>query len=692
MELLAPAGSFAAAEAAVAHGADAVYLGFGQFNARRNAKNLTEEEFARAVALCHANGVRVYLTLNTLLTDQELAEAADCVRTASALGADAVLVQDLGALSMVRQTAPDLPVHASTQMSIHNLDGALWAAKMGIRRVVLARELPKDQIAYICARSPVEIEVFVHGALCMCYSGQCYFSSVLGGRSGNRGLCAQPCRLPYGYGKKAEEYPLSLKDMSLVSQLEELREMGVACIKLEGRMKRPEYVSVVTSIYARALKDGTPPGKAELSLLRSAFSRQGFTAGYYEDKVGRSMLGVRDRASKAAFCDVKEELDTLYRRPPISLSGKASFALGRPSTLTVRDGDGNQVTIAGPTPEAARGQGTARENILRNLQKTGGTPYVFQTLDAQVAPGLFFPAAGVNQLRRNALAAINAQRVRPPRRRTGVFHPPAPIPNRKDGPGLTFSVQKIEQLTESLLKRQPLQVYLPLEEAAAHPEQVDHFLALGAPLAVVMPRVLWDREWDTVWKRLDAVKAMGIETALTGNLGQIAPLQDRGFRVRGDFGLNCYNSATLNTLKEQNLASATLSFELRFAQIRDMAKCMDTEVLVYGRLPLMVTEQCIIRNRKEVCGCQTPALLQDRIGARFPVIREQGCRNVILNANTLFLADRQAAYQQLGLWAARLFFTIESPEECVRMADRYLQKNDAWPKNFTRGLYYRDVE
>ena len=296
MEILSPAGSPEALRAAVCAGADAVYLGFGQFNARRGAKNFTRDEFAAAVSYCHLRGVKVYLTLNTLCSDREMAQAVDCAVQASQLGADAVLVQDMGLVRALRQCAPDLPLHASTQMTLHSLDGVKQAAELGMTRAVLARELSRRDIAYICERSPIEIEVFVHGALCMCYSGQCFMSSVIGGRSGNRGMCAQPCRLPYGWGDWADGHPLSLKDMSLAGHLKELAELGVASAKIEGRMKRPEYVYIVTRVYADALREGREPTAQELSQLEQAFSRQGFTDGYFVVKKGPDMFGVREEA------------------------------------------------------------------------------------------------------------------------------------------------------------------------------------------------------------------------------------------------------------------------------------------------------------------------------------------------------------------------------------------------------------
>ena len=376
LELLAPAGSMEAVAAAVQNGADAVYLGYGDFNARRNAKNFSEEEFAAAVSYCHLRGAKVYLTLNTLLTDRELPRAAEVAAQASAIGADAVLIQDLGVLRMLRQTAPDLPVHASTQMTLHNLDGVKMAADLGLTRAVLSRELSRDQIEYICQRAPIEIEVFAHGALCMCYSGQCFLSSVIGGRSGNRGLCAQPCRLKYGWMDKADAYPLSLKDLSLAGHLQELRRMGVACVKLEGRMKRPEYVAVVTGIYARAIREDREPTEEELEQLRAAFSRQGFTQGYYLDQQGPDMFGVREetREPKELFAAARNTYQSgEAQRVPVTFY--AMLRPGEPARVGVEDPDGRVATVEGPVPEAARTRPLTAEAVTTQLSRTGGTPY-----------------------------------------------------------------------------------------------------------------------------------------------------------------------------------------------------------------------------------------------------------------------------------------------------------------------------
>lgn len=691
LELLAPAGSMEAVAAAVQNGTDAVYLGYGDFNARRNAKNFSEEEFAAAVSYCHLRGAKVYLTLNTLLTDRELPKAAEVAAQASAIGADAVLIQDLGVLRMLRQVAPDLPVHASTQMTLHNLDGVKMAADLGLTRAVLSRELSRDQIEYICQRAPIEIEVFAHGALCMCYSGQCFLSSVIGGRSGNRGLCAQPCRLKYGWMDKADAYPLSLKDLSLAGHLRELRRMGVACVKLEGRMKRPEYVAVVTGIYARAIKEDREPTEEELEQLRAAFSRQGFTQGYYLDQQGPDMFGVREetREPKELFAAARNTYQSgEAQRVPVTFY--AMLRPGEPARVGVEDPDGRVATVEGPVPEAARTRPLTAEAVTTQLSRTGGTPYRCGQVRALVEENLSLPLAALNALRREALEKLSVQRQEPPRRRAGEYHAGARYENRREEPVLTISVRRAEQLTDELLRLRPALVYVPLDELAAHLEK-----AAGTEhtsIGVSLPRVAWDREYPGLREKLEQVRALGVKDALLGNLGMFPIARELGFTLRGDFGLEIYNAQALKEYKRLGLQSATLSFELKLAQIRDLSKGLDTELVVYGRLPLMITENCIIHNHSGRHTCANVNLLTDRKGERFPVVKAPGCRNEILNSKKLFLADKAGDWQRLGLWAGRLMFTTENARECVQVLERYLGRGSYQPNDYTRGLYYRGVE
>ena len=691
MQLLAPAGSMEAVAAAVQNGADAVYLGYGDFNARRNAKNFSREEFAAAVSYCHVRGAKVYLTLNTLLTDRELPRAAEFAAEAGTLGADAVLVQDMGVLRMVRQVAPDLPVHASTQMTVHNLDGVKMAADLGMSRAVLSRELSRDQIEYICQRSPIEIEVFAHGALCMCYSGQCFLSSVIGGRSGNRGLCAQPCRLKYGWGGRADSYPLSLKDLSLAGYLRQLRKMGVACVKLEGRMKRPEYVAVVTGIYARAMKEDREPTAEEINQLQAAFSRQGFTQGYYLDQQGPDMFGVREETKepKELFAMARNTYQSgEAQRVPVTFY--AMLRPGEPAQVGVQDPQGRVVTARGPVPESARTRPLTADAVEKQLARTGGTPYRADRMRVLVEDGLSLPLSTLNALRREVLDGLTHAREELPARRTGEFHPGARYENRREAPVLTLSVRRAEQVTPELLELGPALVYLPLEELAAHPELAQ--APAGTRIGVILPRIAWDREFPQMAENLKKVKDLGVTDALVGNLGMLPIARELGFTLRGDFGLEVYNTQAVKEYKRLGLASLTLSFELKLPQVRDISKGLDTELITYGRLPLMIMENCIIKHHAGTCNCQNDNVLTDRKGARFPVVRAPGCRNELLNSQTLFLADKAADYRRLGLWGQRLMFTTESPEECVRVARRYLDRESWAPREYTRGLYYRDVE
>ena len=691
LELLAPAGSMEAVAAAVQNGADAVYLGYGDFNARRNAKNFSREEFAAAVSYCHVRGAKVYLTLNTLLTDRELPQAAEFAAEASSLGADAVLVQDLGVLRMVRQVAPDLPVHASTQMTIHNLDGVKMAADLGMTRAVLSRELSREQIEYICQRSPIEIEVFAHGALCMCYSGQCFLSSVIGGRSGNRGLCAQPCRLKYGWEGKADSYPLSLKDLSLAGYLRQLRKMGVTCVKLEGRMKRPEYVAVVTGIFSRAIHEDREPTAEEINQLQAAFSRQGFTQGYYLDQQGPHMFGVREETKepKELFALARSTYQSgEAQRVPVTFY--AMLRPGEPAQVGVKDPEGRVSTAEGAVPEPARTRPLTTEAVEKQLARTGGTPYRAERMRVLVEDGLSMPLSALNALRREALDGLTRQREALPSRHMGSYHVGARYENRKEPPVLTLSVRSAQQITDQLLELGPALVYVPLEELAAHPEKAK--APAGTAIGAILPRIAWDREFPQMLDNLKKVRDLGVTDVLVGNLGMVAAAKELGFTLRGDFGLEVYNAQAVKEYKKLGFSSLTLSFELKFPQIRDLSKALDVELITYGRLPLMIMENCIIKNRTGSCNCQNTNTLTDRKGAKFPVVNAPGCRNELLNSQTLFLADKAADYQRLGLWAQRLMFTVEDPQTCVQVTRRYLDQEKWSPKEYTRGLYYRDVE
>ncbi len=694
MELLAPAGSMEALRAAVCNGADAVYLGADTFNARMNARNFSAADLQEAVVYCHVRGVKVHLTLNTLVLDREMPRAAELIRLAASCGIDAFIVQDLGVVSLCRQLAPDVPIHASTQMSIHSLEGVMEAAALGCSRVVLARELPAEEIAHICKKSPVEIEVFVHGALCMCYSGQCYLSSVIGRRSGNRGQCAQPCRLPYGYGRfESTRYPLSLKDNCLAGELDELRRMGVASIKIEGRMKRPEYVAIVTRAY-RTVLNGGKLMPSDLQELETAFSRQGFTDGYFRGQTGSDMFGRRQEGEDTA--DLFASARATYEQGEPQRIGVRFYAMirrGEPAQLAVEDPDGNLCRTRGPVPEQAVYRSLTPQDLEQQLKKTGGTPYLCTAVRSSLDPDLMLPASAINAMRRDVIAELTAKRGRAAPARLNAYDEPPRYDGIAGEPQLTIAVRTAGQITSRMLSMKPTVLYVPLSELAEHPD-LPQRVSVETQLAAILPRVIWSGELAPVARQLRTVYEMGVRQVLAGNLGQLHIARAAGFAVRGDFGLNIVNSRAMRYLREQGLDSQLLSFELTLPQIRDISKAVPAELLIYGRLPLMLMENCVMKNRTGICACQTGTVrLVDRVGEEFPIVKDPGtCRNVLLNGKKLYLLDKKDALRGMGLWALRLQFTTENPGEIDKVLMDYQGRAVFDAGSYTRGLYSRGVE
>ena len=691
LELLAPAGSMEALHAAVQSGANAVYLGCGSFNARQSAKNFTPQTLTEAVKYCHIRGVAVHLTVNTLVSDQEMSELSELLRHAARSGVDAFIVQDLGVVALCQQIAPQIPIHGSTQMTVHSLAGVQLCAGWGLTRVVLSRELSREEIRYITVNSPIEIEVFAHGALCMGYSGQCYLSAAIGGRSGNRGRCAQPCRQCYGYGRYQNKYPLSLKDNCLVQYMKDLEAMGVASVKLEGRMKRPEYVAAVTGTYRQAIDQGTVTPQM-MGTLHAAFNRQGFTDGYYMGRTGADMFGTRQDKDDAAFMKQVRLGYEGVENPLVPISFHASITAGR-STLTVIDPEGRKCSVDGPAPEQARNAELTPETLEARLRKTGGTPYYCTEVRVDMIPGVTLSAANINALRRDVLNMLTAQRARRDAVAPGRMKKPAMFPGNRYHPALTVQITSSEQITGRLLKMNPAVLYVPI-----HILQEDMVLCKmltdRMTVCAVLPRICHDGEVAMLQKAMKDVQRQGVREVLVGNLGLVIPARECGMQIRGDFGLNLYNSTAMNIARQMELISATVSFEMNLAQIRDVSKAVPAEMLCYGRMPLMVTENCLIRGRTGQCSCHLGATaLTDKQGKSFPVIRDgMSCRSVLLNSMKLNMLDRQSDLGRLGLWATRLYFTTENAKEVDQVLASYQNPTMFDPGSCTRGLYLRGVE
>ena len=693
LELLSPAGSPEAVVAAVQNGADAVYMGLGNFNARRGAKNFTDDEFVKSVRYCRIRGCKVYVTLNTLVSDREIAEVTRCARLASKVGADGIIIQDLGLIKVLKSAVPDMPLHGSTQMSVHNLAGVEACAQMGLKRVVLARELSFEQIKYITENASIETEIFAHGALCFCHSGQCYMSALIGRRSGNRGMCAQPCRMQYSLGGRMDDYPMSLKDNCLVESLDEIEKAGVACVKIEGRMKRPEYTAVVTKIYSDVIKNKRKPTQVEIDTLKNAFSRDGFTRGYFDGNK-EDMFGVRDENAEVPvrlFSDARKEYsENEVRRVPIHFYTVCQK--DKNIAAIAFDDDGNKASAIGPVPEEAKTRGLSEMYITDQMYKTGGTPYNVVENRAKCDAGLYLSASDINNLRRELIEKITASRSADIKYTNGSI-PPMPKGEKiKDKPKLIFSVRTEEQICSELAELNPDYLYAPFDLLNQSFDLTEPFRERGTKLVCSLPRVITDDECPQVMKTLDELKEKGVDEAICGNLGHIYLARRSSMDVRGDFGFNVFNSYSLDVLKSAGLKSATASFELRIPQIRDLSKSIDTEMIIYGRLPLMVSDQCIIKNSSGRCSCGQVVQMSDRMGSVFPVVKEFGCRNTIYNAYKLYLADKTEDYLACNLWGVRMLFTTESARECAEVAKGYLGLSDYKPNVLTRGLYFRGVD
>ncbi|MBE6532293.1 MAG: U32 family peptidase [Ruminococcaceae bacterium] len=645
-ELLAPAGSFECLLAAVEAGADAVYVGGKRFGARAFAKNFDLDELSRAVAYCHLHKVKLYVTVNTLIEDREMPEVLEYCTELYRIGVDALIAADLGLIRVLRRHLPHFEIHASTQMSIHSTLGANAAAELGITRAVVARELSLESIKSVCESSKCELEVFLHGALCVCHSGQCLFSSMVGGRSGNRGECAQPCRLPFEGGK----YPLSLKDLSLAEHIPELIDSGVASLKIEGRMKSPTYVYTVTKIYRRLLDEHRAATKSECAELRRAFSRDGFTDGYFTGNISRGMTGIRSDGDKESSRALAERAFEPIRK---KTRAAVKIKLGEPSEMTLFT-DEKTVTVIGEAPLAAINSPLTPESVKARLSKMGNTYLSLnvEDIDLTLDEGVNLAPSALNALRRAAAEALESSA-----REVTVDKY---IPTRTTAANKITTAQffrESEFLSAASRSSSPISAldftFIPLFSS---PE------ALSKSNGVYMPPVVLDGELAEVVGALENAKKQGIKYTLVSNIGQITLVLSLGLVPIGDFRLNITNSESRAAYEEMGVGYSVLSPELTLPKARDIGG----GVITYGRIPLMITERCFI---SENFGCEkcAEALLVDRRGESFPMMREFSHRNLIFNSLPTYLGDRTRELSDNRIAARHLLFTTESAEEICRV-------------------------
>ena len=685
IEILAPVGNEEMLRAAVFSGADAVYLGFSGFNARTSANNFNADTLKDAVTFCHARGVAVHVALNTTVYGGELPALEQAIRAVAASGADAVICQDLAVATLIGKIAPQLPRHGSTQMSVHSLQGALELKELGFTRVVLARELSMPEVEHITKHCGIETECFVHGALCMCVSGQCYMSAFLGGRSGNRGSCAGPCRLPFEAnalpeGKPGRLHHLSLKDNSVIDKLDKLQALGVASAKIEGRLRTPEYVAAAVS----ACLAGREGRAYDRDLLKNAFSRSGFTSGYLDGKIDGTMFGVRSEADAEQTKKTLPMLRELYRRERSRVPVKMKLEIEEGGEkLTVTDADGSRAFAYGDAePQPARTDPT--ESLHRSLAKTGGTPFAVEDQDITVEMDggpWFIPGGAVNELRREALDALLKKReVLRPWPTTEEHMPALPLRTLPPHRTLRARFESWEQVPERALDGIEYFI-LPIAQADRVPRE------WRAKTLLELPRVMFGKLEEDTARRIAATQDTGFAGYEVSNIAHLRLC--RGLPMSGSFGLNITNQLAAQFYADNGLGSMLILPEVKDSDISTIApthngRPVPTGVLVYGHMPLMVTRACPLQNIHDCAHCDKTGVLTDRKAKKFPVRCGLGVRT-IYNPVPIYMGDKPGA---LTVDYGVAYFTLESREEAAKILEM-IRTHAPFEGDFTRGLYFK---
>ncbi len=671
-EILAPAGSSETLIAALRGGADAVYVGGKQFSARSSATNFSLDELKTAAELCHLYGAKLYLAVNTIISDEEADNFCRYIKETAKIGIDAYIVQDWGCAELIRQCIPDAILHASTQMTVHTACGAGFLKSLGYSRVVPSRELDKPTLKKICGTG-IETEIFVHGALCMSVSGQCYMSAIIGSRSANRGCCGQACRLPFSACANKEASALSLKDLSLIPNISELEEIGTDSLKIEGRMKRPEYVAASVN----ALVDAFNGSKPDMETLRGIFSRGGFTDGYFTGNRVK-MFGVREKNDVIAAQTLIPKIHELYRyeRKKHKLDFHAVVKENQPLKITALCGELSVEAVSEP-PEKALKRPTDLDFLKKQLSRLGDTVYYLGDVTAEIDDGLAVSAGKLNELRRTLAEKMNS----------------LIILRNSPSYSITDYTHEVAGQTPANSGMLPIRTYCRTAEQVAAAEELSEFVI--APHTLLMsesstptdknkiiispPRFITNE--DELCAQLDSLKKSGYTRLLCHTPDCIAIGKRLGFTLHGGFGLNIYNSFSANYMKKLGLEDYTVSFEAKTTHINAFLSPVPMGAVIYGRLPLMLTRNCPIKNEVGCRSCSKQ--ITDRTGRSFPVTCTKDYAEV-LNSDILYMQDKLGQFSSLSFGIVMLH--DENAEQTIAAI-----KGRKPSGNITRGLYYRGI-
>lgn len=696
-ELLAPAGNINIFKAVIEAGADAVYVGGSMFGARAYANNFDEEELLYAIDYAHLKGVKVYLTVNTLLKNDEIEKLYDYLLPFYERGLDAVLVQDLGALKLIHDRFPDLAIHTSTQMTVTGIDGVRFLKQFGVQRVVMAREVSLAEMKEIHEKCGMEIEAFVHGALCYSYSGQCLFSSMLGGRSGNRGRCAQPCRLPYCVGNKKDTYILSLKDMCGIKDLQKLKESGVYSLKIEGRMKQAGYASGVVAYYRRYIDSMKEVSDKDYKNIAGLGNRCGFTDKYYFEHNGTDMVTFE----KPNF--VSDASDELPQFSKIKIQGKLTLKEAEPGALTVSCGGYRFTSYMDPVSHALKAP-AERKNVAERISKTGDTPFEFENIDITMDNDIFVPNGALNKLRREAIEGLQNEILMQYKRtasasygwkskKTSEIKPsgdPKVIASVRDGKQL-YRLLEYDYISEiyidsSKYGRRDFVKEFSDDVFCVNNAEKKAYLALP----VIFRRSTRDH-FETI---SDQLKKIDFEGFIVRNYEEFFWVKTRfaGKKIVTDHNMYTYNDMAKSMFFDNGADADTMPLELNQKEI-NRRNNKGSQMIIYGYYPLMVSAQCVHKNSYKCDRTPQITYLKDRYNKIFPVWNNcSECYNIIYNSCPTVLFNNIQKIKNAGIDALRLDFTFEKPEEIDTVMAAFESNSADGIKEYTNGHFKRGVE
>jgi len=685
MKLLSSVSKYSSVAPAILNGATEISIPFFDIKNKKNDQ-FTAEKFVQISKYCRLRGIPLYMRIDGFFSDDRLEHISKSVAFFIKHGISAFIVSDIGVLKMIHIVSPTIPVFADEAVGIRSASGIKKAEEYGFARVFLPRELSREHIESLCKDSPLEISVCIYSPSCICCKGTCRFSNYY---NHTESECTHPCNGTFRFSGSSE-MTLGSKDTNLSHHLSELINCGVSCLEIKG--DGDEYFAFLNAVFSRCINEGQNPSFEESKLISRAFSPYGSTDSYFSgtDNVfkGDSPQHI-DRARLISY--IRDNFIQGPQRQTVSIKFHFNASADRPCTLSVEDTDGNLVTVKGPSATRISSSSSFDAYIKARLYNTSSTPFVCKECSVKCHAGLSVSGTDVEAMKTDALNKLSAMRMHMPDRRLSDFKIGIKYLNKKNKPQLVVSLSNMDQLSQELFNLKPPYIYMPIEQLVSNVDLTRACVTCSeSTMCAVLPPVFSKDEHDELLEMLKIVRSLGIGHVVCSSLDFVDVCKSMGMKLHGDIGLNVKNYQNLKALKKDGFDSAVLSYDMTFNQIKKLSKGIDCELVLYGRIPLMLTESCIIKSKMGRCACENTTSIQDKSGNTFPVVRSYRCRNTILSPKKLFFEPD--AYNKLGLWGARLYFTTENSKECVKILERYMGISKHNIFSFTHGNYLSDIE